>query len=225
MIRAAFSLISRDLKLAIRLGGGGGMAVFFFLVTVAIVPLGVGPDLNLLGRIAPGMLWVSLLLSNLLTLDRLFQSDYEDGSLDFLMTSGAPLVLVAGAKAFSHWLTTGLPLVIAAPLLGLLLNLAPGAMPMLMIAMLIGTPALSFLGAIGAALTVSVRRGGLLASLLVMPFYIPVLIFGVSAASAAVTAAPGDQGPRGLMLLGALTLASLVLAPVAAAAALRANVE
>lgn len=223
MTRAFMSLIRRDVALAIRIGGGGGMAVFFFLVVVSIVPLGVGPNLKLLGQIAPGMLWVALLLSALLTLDRLFQADFEDGSLDILMSASLPLELVAAAKAISHWLTTGLPLVVAAPLLGLLLNLDIAAFRPLILAMLVGTPALSFLGAIGAALTVSVRRGGLLASLLVIPFYIPVLIFGVGAAGG-VSVVEG-AGAQSLLLLGAVALVSLVVGPVASAAALRANLR
>lgn len=223
MMRAFLSLVRRDVQLAVRLGGGGGMAVFFFLVVVSIVPFGIGPDLNLLGKIAPGLLWVALLLSSLLTLDRLFQADYEDGTLDILTMGGLPLELTACAKSIAHWLTTGLPLVVAAPLLGLLLNLEMAHFRTLVLAMLVGTPALSFLGAIGAALTVSVRRGGLLASLLVLPFYIPVLIFGVAAAGGAV-AMPG-AGHQGLLLLGAVALASLVIGPVASAAALRANLR
>jgi heme exporter protein B len=223
MSRAFLALVRRDIALAIRVGGGGGMAVFFFLVVVSIVPFGIGPNLNLLGRIAPGLLWVALLLSSLLTLDRLFQADYEDGTLDILTMGGLPLELTACAKAVAHWLTTGLPLVVAAPLLGLLLNLDVENFPPLLLAMLAGTPALSFLGAIGAALTVSVRRGGLLASLLVLPFYIPVLIFGVAAAGG--TASVPGAAHQGLLLLCAVTLVSLVVGPVASAAALRANLR
>jgi heme exporter protein B len=223
MSRAFLALVTRDVALAARVGGGGGMAVFFFLTVVAIVPLGIGPDLALLGRIAPGLLWVALLLSSLLTLDRLFQADYEDGTLDILPMGELPLELTVCAKIVAHWLTTGLPLVVAAPLLGLLLNLDVAHFPPLLAAMLVGTPALSFLGAIGAALTVSVRRGGLLASLLVLPFYIPVLIFGVAAAGGAA-AVPG-AAHQGLLLLGAVTLVSLVVGPVASAAALRANMR
>jgi heme exporter protein B len=223
MRRAFFSLLKRDIALAVRVGGGGGMAVLFFLIVVTVVPLGVGPNLNLLATIATGILWVALLLSALLTLDRLFQADYEDGTLDLLTMGTLPLELVAAAKAIAHWLTTGLPLVVASPLLGLLLNLNERDFPPLVLAMLVGTPALSFMGSIGAALTVSIRRGGLLASLLVLPFYIPVLIFGVVAAGGAA-AMPG-AGHQGLLLLGAVALASLVVGPVAAAAALRANLR
>ncbi|MDP2124039.1 MAG: heme exporter protein CcmB [Parvibaculum sp.] len=225
MTHAFFALIVRDLRLAARIGGGGGMAVFFFLVVVAAVPLGIGPAPDLLARIAPGMLWVALLLSSLLTLDRLFHADYEDGTLDLLAMGRVPLELVVAAKAIGHFLTTGLPLVIAAPLLGLMLNLDVAAFPALMLAMLVGAPALSFLGVIGAGLTVGVRRGGLLASLLVLPFYLPVLIFGVSAARAAMAGFPAGVAGQSLLLLAAVTLVSLVIGPVAAAAALRANLR
>ncbi len=223
MTRAFLGLLKRDVALAIRLGGGGGMAVLFFLIVVTVVPLGVGPNLQLLATIATGILWVALLLSALLALDRLFQADYEDGTLDLLTMGKLPLELVAAAKAIAHWLTTGLPLVVASPLLGLLLNLRTQDFPPLIVAMLVGTPALSFIGSIGAALTVSVRRGGLLASLLVLPFYVPVLVFGVVAAGGAATM-PG-AGHQGLLLLGAVMLGSLVVGPVAAAAALRANLR
>jgi heme exporter protein B len=199
------------------------MAVFFFLVAIAFLPLGIGPNLKLLGQIAPGLLWVALLLSSLLTLDRLFQADFEDGTLEVLSLGTLPLELAVMAKMIAHWLTTGLPLVIAAPLLGLLLNLDAASFSPLVLAMLVGTPALSLMGAIGAALTVSVRRGGLLASLLVMPFYIPVLIFGV-AASGGAAAMPG-AAHQGLLLLGAVTLLSVVVGPLAAAAAIRAHLR
>ena len=225
MSRAFFALLLRDIRLAAGVGGGGGMAAFFFLVVVAIVPLGVGPDRPMLERLAPGMLWVALLLAALLTLDRLFQADNEDGSLDLLSAGPLPLELVAVAKSLAHWLVTGLPLVIAAPVLGLLLSLPPETVPSLILAMLVGTPALSFTGAVGAALTVGIRRGGLLASLLVLPFYIPVLIFGVGAASAASAGFEGEAGRQALLLLGAITLGSLVIGPFGAAAALRANLR
>jgi heme exporter protein B len=222
---AFWALVQRDVRLATRVGGGGGMAVFFFLIVLSIVPFGIGPDLNLLTRIAPGMLWVALLLSALLTLDRLFQADQEDGTLDLLVMAPQPLELTVLAKAVSHWLTTGLPLVVAAPLLGLMLNLPLEGMLPLMGAMLVGSPALSLLGAVGAALAVGVRRGGLLISLLVLPFYVPVLIFGVSASRAALVAVPGDLGGQSLLLLGAVSLASLVVGPVGGAAALRVAVK
>jgi len=224
-MNAFFALVQRDVRLATRVGGGGGMAVFFFLIVLSIVPFGIGPDLNLLTRIAPGMLWVALLLSALLTLDRLFQADQEDGTLDLLVLAPQPLELTVLAKAVSHWVTTGLPLVIAAPILGLMLNLPLDGMLPLMGAMLIGSPALSLLGAVGAALSVGVRRGGLLISLLVLPFYVPVLIFGVSASRAALVAVPGDLGGQSLLLLGAVSLVSLVVGPVGGAAALRVAVK
>lgn len=224
-MKAFFALVQRDVRLATRVGGGGGMAVFFFLIVLSIVPFGIGPDLNLLTRIAPGMLWVALLLSALLTLDRLFQADQEDGTLDLLVLAPQPLELTVLAKAVSHWITTGLPLVVAAPILGLMLNLPLEGMLPLMGAMLIGSPALSLLGAVGAALSVGVRRGGLLISLLVLPFYVPVLIFGVSASRAALVAVPGDLGGQSLLLLGAVSLASLVVGPVGGAAALRVAVK
>ena len=224
-MKAFLALIVREIRLAVRVGGGGGMAVFFFLIAISIVPLGVGPDLNLLARIAPGILWVALLLSALLTLDRLFQGDQEDGTLDHLIMGTLPLELIVLAKALSHWLTTGLPLILAAPLLGLLLNLPIEGMGPLMVSMLVGSPALSLLGAVGAALAVGVRRGGLLISLLVLPFYVPVLIFGVSATRAALVAVPGDMEGRSLLLLAAVMLVSLVVGPLAGAAALRANLK
>ena len=220
---AFLTLVLRDIRLATRVGGGGGMAVFFFLIVLSIVPLGVGPDLNLLTRIAPGMLWVALLLSVLLTLDRLFQADQEDGTLDLLSLGPVSLELQVLAKALSHWLTTGLPLILAAPMLGFMLNLPISSMWPLVLSMAVGSPALSLLGAAGAALAVGVRRGGLLISLLVLPLYVPILIFGVSATRNAVISAPGDLGDRSLMLLGAVTLISLVVGPIGGAAALRAN--
>lgn len=222
MRRAFLALLARDIRLAAGMGGGGGMAVLFFLTVVAIVPLGVGPDRPVLELLAPGMLWVGLLLASLLTLDRMFQADVEDGSFDLLSMGPLPLELVAVAKSLAHWVVTGLPLVIAAPVLGILLNLRPETMPWLMLAMLIGTPALSFIGAVGAALTVGVRRGGLLASLLVLPFYIPVLIFGVGAVEAAAVGFEGQAARQALLFLGAITLAAIAIGPLGAAAALRA---
>lgn len=222
---AARALLARELRLAMRMGGGGGLAAIFFLIAVSIVPLGLGPDLNLLGRIAPGFLWVALLLSALLTLDRLFQADQEDGSLDLLMLAPVPLEVTVFLKAFAHWLTTGLPLIIAAPFLGLLLNLPEGAVMPLLLSMLIGSPALSLFGAVGAALTVSVRRGGLLLSLLVLPLYVPTLIFGVGAVTNTLVLSPGSASGTSLLLLGAVSLVSLIIGPLGGAAALRANLR
>ncbi|NJM28927.1 MAG: heme exporter protein CcmB [Rhizobiales bacterium] len=215
-----WALIRRDLTLAIRQGGGVGTALGFFLTFVVLLPLGLGPDQALLQRLAPGALWVALLLSVLLSASTLFQQDYEDGSLDVMALGAAPLELVALAKSAAHWLSAGLPLAIAAPLLGFLLNLNPAGIWPLAISMITGSLALSLIASIGAAVTVGLRRGGLLVSLLVLPLYVPVLIFGVSAS------AGGPQiATAALLILLALALVSLVLAPLAAAAALRAYLK
>jgi heme exporter protein B len=218
-MKAALALLARDVTLAWREGGAVGTAIGFYLVVVAITPLGLGPDLNLLARIAPGMLWIALLLAALLSADRIFHNDYEDGALDVLTTGPLPLPLVAAVKSLAHWLTTGVPLALLAPLLGLLLNLPVAAWPLLVLAMLVGTPAVSFVASIGASLTLGLRRSGLLLALLVLPLYVPVLIFGVATASAAITGPTSSWPP--LLMLCALSLASIVLAPIAAAAALR----
>ena len=215
------ALIARDLRLAMRDGGALGTALGFNLIVVTLLPLGLGPDLNLLGRIAPGVLWIALLLSALLSLARLFETDLEDGSLEVLATSALPLELVVVAKGLVHWLTTALPLTLLAPVLGLLLNLDMASAPMLLATLLLGTPAVSFLGAIGAALTLGSRRGGLLIALLVLPLYVPTLIFGVSAISAAVLGTSGAGAA--LAVLAAISLATIVIGPLAAAAALRAQ--
>ncbi len=217
------ALFVRELRLAVRLGGGGPMAAIFFLVVVALMPFAVGPDLALLQRIGPALLWLGALLSVLLGLDRMFQADFEDGSLDLLAMSGTPLALAVLAKAAAHWSTTGLPLALVAPLLGLMLNVEPAALGAVAMTLLVGTPALTMIGAIGAALTVALRRGGLLVPVIVLPLAVPVLIFGVGATNAAVVG-PMPVGPP-LMVLGALSLASLALAPFAAAAALRLALE
>jgi heme exporter protein B len=218
-VNASLALLVRDVRLAWREGGAISVALGFYLVVVAITPFGLGPDLNLLARIAPGMLWVALLLAALLSADRIFHNDYEDGTLDVLTSGPLPLPLVAGIKALAHWITTGVPLALLAPVLGLLLNLPLDAMPLLVLAMLAGTPAVSFIAGIGASLTLGLRRSGLLLALLVLPLYVPILIFGVSTVSAAVVG-PGSPWPPFLMLC-ALSLASIALAPFAAAAALR----
>ena len=218
-MNAALALLVRDVKLAWREGGAIGVALGFYLVVVAITPFGLGPDLNLLARVAPGMLWVALLLAALLSADRIFHNDYEDGTLDVLTTGPLPLPVLAAIKSLAHWVTTGVPLALLAPVLGLLLNLPLDAMPLLVLSMLAGTPAVSFIAAIGASLTLGLRRSGLLLALLVLPLYVPVLIFGVSTVSAAMVGL-GSPWPPFLMLC-ALSLASIVLAPLAAAAALR----
>ena len=212
-------LLRRELAITWKDGGTIGVALGFYLIVVTLLPLGLGPDLNLLSRIAPGLLWVALLLSALLSLGRLFESDLEDGSLDVLATGPLPLEAVAAAKALAHWLTTGVPLTILAPVLGLLLNLQPEAYGVLVATMLIGTPAVSFVGSVGAALTLRTRRGGLLLALLMLPLFVPTLIFGISAISAALTNSEA-YGPS-LLILGAISLAAVALAPVATGAALR----
>lgn len=221
-MKSFWALIKRDLRLAVREGGAIGTALGFFLVVVSLMPLGLGPDLNLLARIAAGVLWIALLLAALLSLNRIFEADYEDGTLDVLATGPLPLELVSAAKALAHWITTGIPLAIMAPVLGILLNLDLNSYPILVATTLIGTPAVSFLGAIGAALTMKTRRGGLLLAVIVLPFYVPTLIFGISAVSAAA-------GPDGLgasfLILAAVSLVAVVLGPVAAAAALRIQLQ
>lgn len=217
---AILRLIRRDVSLALRLGGGGGIGVAFFVLCVVLVPLGVGPETGTLSRIAAGMLWIAALLSALLSLDRLFQADFEDGSLDQLMLAPVPLEQVVLAKSIAHWLTTGLPMTVIAPILGLTLALPPDVLPVLILGLAIGTPALSLIGAIGAALTVGIRRGGLLLSILVLPLYLPTLIFGARATQLALL----DLDPTpALALTGVITLIALATAPFAAAAALRIN--
>ncbi|MDO9425424.1 MAG: heme exporter protein CcmB [Methylobacterium sp.] len=213
------ALFLREIRVARRIGGGGAMGVMFFLALVTIVPFAIGPDLNLLSRIGPAILWIAALLATLLGLDRLFQADHEDGSLDLMLGADTPLELVVLVKCLAHWTATGLPLVVAAPLFGFMLAQEPEAMAALAASLLVGTPALAMIGAIGAALTVTLRRGGLLMAILILPLAIPILIFGVSAASAATSATTPFVTP--FLILCALSLAALALAPFAAAAALR----
>ena len=219
MIGALLALFRREWQLARRIGGGAMMGVVFFLILVTMVPFAIGPDLNLLSRIGPAILWIAALLASLLGLDRLFQADHEDGSLDLLMTSDLPLEVIVLVKCLAHWCVTGLPLVIAAPLFGLMLAVEPEALGAIALTLLVGTPALTFLGAIGAALTVTLRRGGLLTAILILPLSVPLLIFGVSASSAAVGGTIPFLTP--FLVLCALTLAFAAGAPFAAAAALR----
>ena len=193
----------------------------FYLIIVALMPLGLGPDLALLSRIAPGILWIGLMLSALLSLPRMLEGDEEDGALEVLATGPLPLEAVAAVKALAHWLTTGVPLAAMALPLGLLLNLDIAAYPALAATLLVGTPAISFLGSIGAALTLRARRGGLLIALLILPLYIPTLIFGISAMAAVLT--PPGSFSASMAILAAISLAAIVLAPFAAAAALRAQ--
>lgn len=223
MIRALVALFRREMRLSLRIGGGTLMGVLFFLSVVTIVPFGVGPDLALLRRIGPAVLWLGSLLSTLLGLDRLFQADQEDGSLDLLYLSPVPLELSVAVKALAHWASTGLPLVVATPVLAIFVNLPPTSTGAVTATLLVGTPALTFLGAIGAALTVALRRGGLLLSILIIPFAIPVLIFGVSAANAA-TIGPIPFWPPFLILCG-LSLVAVVVGTAASAMALRGGLE
>ena len=222
-MNALAALFVRELRLAVRVGGGALMGVLFFLIVVILVPFAIGPDPNLLARIGPAILWIGALLASLLALDRLLTADYEDGSLDLILTGQSPLELAVLVKAAAHWLTTGLPLVIAAPLLGLFLNLEWRASAAVALTLLAGTPALTCFGLIGAALSVALRRGGLLLPVLVLPLTVPVLIFGVAASNAAIVGPLSFGTP--FTILCALTLVSLVLGVVAAAAALRHGLE
>jgi heme exporter protein B len=220
---ALAAILLRDVRLSVRLGGGALVGVLFFLIVVTLMPFAIGPDLTLLARIGPAILWLGALLASLLALDRLITSDYEDGSLDLILMAGTPLELALATKALAHWLTTGLPLVLAAPLLGLLLNLDPTATGAVALTLLAGTPALTCIGLIGAALTVALRRGGLLIAILVLPLTVPVLIFGVAACNAAIVGPVPFGTP--FTILCALTLISVVVGPFAAAAALRHGLE
>ena len=222
-MNALLALLVRDTRLAVRAGGGSPIAALFFLIVVTMIPFALGPDLALLARIGPAILWLGALLASLLALDRLVSMDHEDGSLDLILTARVPLELAVAAKALAHWLTTGLPLVVAAPLLGLLLNLDPKATAAVALTLLVGTPALTLIGLIGAALTVALRRGGLLLAILVLPLTVPILIFGVAASNAAIVGPIPFGTP--FSILCALTLISLVIGPMAAALALRQGLE
>ena len=217
------ALIRRDLRLALRGSGGALTGLLFFLLVVAVVPFALGPDLPLLGRLGPGILWIAALLASLLGLDRLWAIDRADGSLDLLAGTPTPLPLVALAKIVAHWLATGLPLVLATPVVGLLANLAPDESLAAALALLIGTPALAALGAATAAAAVSLPRGGLLVPVLVLPLAVPTLIFGTAAAQGARDGLGDALAP--LALLAAITLVALVTAPLATAAALRADLD
>lgn len=216
------ALLVRDIRLAVRAGGGFGLGLAFFLLVTVMVPFGVGPEPVTLARIAPGILWVGALLSCLLSLDRIFALDFEDGSLDLLATAPIPLEGVVAMKALAHWLVTGLPLVLVSPVLGVLMNLAGQGYGWLFASLLMGTPALSVIGAFGAALTVGLKRGGLLLSLLVLPMYVPTLIFG---AEVVKRGAMGLATGTPMALLAGITAGSVALLPFAAAAAIRVNLR
>lgn len=216
------ALLLRDIRLAVRAGGGFGLGLAFFLIVVVLVPFGVGPDSGLLAVIAPGILWLGALLSCLLSLDRIFALDWEDGSLDLLATAPLPMEGLVSLKALAHWLTTGVPLVLASPLFALLLSLpVEGYLP-LVISLALGTPALSVIGTFGAALTVGLKRGGLLLSLLVLPLYVPTLIFG---AEVARRGAEGLETATPLAMLAGITFGAIALLPFASAAVLRVNLR
>lgn len=216
------ALLLRDLKLAFRAGGGFGLGLAFFLIVTVLVPFSVGPQSSLLSTIAPGVLWLGALLACLLSLDRLLALDWEDGSLDLLATAPLPLEAVVTIKALAHWLTTGLPLVMAAPFLGVLLNLPVPGFSWLVISLLIGTPAMSVIGTFGAALTVGLKRGGLLLSLLVLPLYVPTLIFGAEVARRGAT---GMETQTPLLMLAGITASTIAMLPFASAAVLRINLR
>jgi heme exporter protein B len=219
MRQAAAALFLREWRIARRIGGGAAIGLVFFLILVTLVPFAIGPDLNLLSRIGPAILWIAALLATMLGVDRLFQSDEEDGSLDLLIHGALPLELVVLVKCAAHWTASALPLVIASPLFGLMLALDGKSLALVAASLAAGTPALTMIGAIGAALTVSLRRGGLLLAVVALPLTIPVLIFGVAAASAASGGAAPFAPP--FLALCALTLAAIAGAPFAAAAALK----
>ena len=216
------ALVLRDIRLAIRAGGGFGLGLAFFLMVAVLVPLGVGPEGALLARIAPGILWVGALLACLLSLDRMFALDFEDGSLDLLAVSPLPLEGVAAMKALAHWLVTGLPLVVISPVLGLLLSLQPSGYFWLVVSLACGSPALSLIGGFGAALTVGLKRGGFILSLIVLPMYVPTLVFG---AEVVRRGAAGSDVTVPLLLLAAISLGSAAVLPFACAAALRSNLR
>jgi heme exporter protein B len=217
-MRALLAIIQRDLKLALRQGGGLGPALGFILAVMVLVPLAIGPDLNLLQRLAAGIMWLTLLLAVLLTAERIYAQDLEDGSLELFAISGQPMEAIVIAKTLAHWLSVSLPLAVIAPVLAVMLNLDTNQMPILWISMILGSLALSMLASLGGAITAGLKRGGLLVSILVLPLYVPVMIFGISAVSSSL-------GPAGatssLLILFAITLLTCVLTPWAAAAALR----
>ena len=221
-MRRALDILRRDLRLALRQGVDSLMVVVFFILAVVLFPLGVGPDANILARIAAGVIWVAALLASMLSLERLFQTDYEDGSLELLALGPVALEFVVLAKVAAHWLTTGLPLMVAAPLLAVLLDMNARGFAVLIIALGLGTPAMSLIGSVGAALILGARRGGVLLSLLVLPLYIPVLIFGVAAVDASLGGFPARPH---LMILGGLLIGAVALSPWAGAAALRQALE
>ena len=220
---AFLALAGQGLRLGLRAGGGAAVGLIFFLAVVTVVPFGVGPDLSLLARIGPAVLWIAALLASLLGLDRLFGADREDGTLDLYFVSGRSTIAYVLGRTAGHWISTGLPIVLAAPFLGILLNLEPIALAAVALTLLVGSPALTLIGAVGAAITAGLPRGGLLTAVLVLPLTVPVLIFGVLATAGAMADPEPFLAP--FLLLCAGTVAALAVAPFAAAAALNAGME
>ncbi len=218
MMHGFSALLARDLRLAIRQGMDSGMVVMFFVIAVTLFPLGIGPEPNILARISPGVIWVAALLSSMLSLERLFLNDFEDGSLELIVISPVVLEISVLAKVTAHWLTTGLPLIVVSPVLAIFLNLESSGFAILVASLALGTPTLSLIGGVGAALVLGARRGGVLLSLLILPLFIPVLIFGVSAVDAAVGGYPLQSQ---FMVLAGLFVLALALCPWATAAAIR----
>lgn len=216
------ALLIRDLRLGMRAGGGFGLGLAFFLIVVVLVPFGVGPQVALLGKIAPGILWLGALLACLLSLDRIFALDWEDGSLDLLATAPLPMEAIVTVKALAHWIMTGVPLILAAPVFGVVLGLPPGGYGPLVLSLLLGTPALSVIGTFGAALTVGIKRGGLLLSLLVLPLYVPTMIFG---AEMARRGAEGFEFTTPMAMLAGISAGVIAILPFASAAVLRINLR
>lgn len=215
---ALAAMFRRELRLALRQGADSAMVVAFFVIAVVLFPFGIGPEANILARIGPGVVWVAALMAAMLSMERLFQADYEDGSLELLVLTPLPMEATVVAKIAVHWLTTGLPLIVAAPLLALMMNVPFEAWPVLIASLALGTPTLSLLGAVGAALVLGARRGGVLLSLLILPLAVPVLIFGAGAVDAALT---GGSAKANLLLEAAILLGCLALCPWAASAAVR----
>jgi heme exporter protein B len=222
MLRFLFTVIRRDVLLAARRRGDWLTAQFFFVMVVSMFPLGIGPEPGMLRSIGPGVVWVAALLASMLALERLFQADYEDGGLELLALAPMPLQVVVLAKVLAHWLATGLPLAAVAPALGVMMNVPADVFPVLIAALLLGTPSLGLIGAIGAGLILGARKGGVLLALLVLPLFIPILVFGVSAVE---MAAQGLSPQASLLILGGLFLGALALGPWAAAAAIRQALE
>ncbi len=223
MLRTFFTILRRDITLAMRRRSDALTVLFFFIIVVSLFPLGVGTEQQTLRLLGPGVVWVAALLASMLALERLFAADYEDGTLEQLLLTGQPLSVMVLAKIFAHWLLTGLPMVFIAPLVGMQYHLSDTAVGIMMLSLLIGTPVLSLIGAIGAGLTLGLRGGGILLSLLILPLYIPVLVYGAGAVDASEIAISATQ-PY-FSLLGAFLLVALIFAPLASAAALRISLE